>query len=98
MKTTFSSPSCMYQQMLSCVWHGVCRASTEIPSPILKVSPWAGVRVTASQSLPPMMGRPGNCESYEGPGQLYGSGDGVHHGALQETNDLAVTTSMIPMA
>ena len=62
-KTTFSSPSCMYQQMLSCVWHGVCSARTVMPSPILNVSSWAGVCVTAWQSLPPMTGRPGNCSS-----------------------------------
>lgn len=42
--------------MLSCVWHGVCTAVTEM-SPILNVSPCFGVLVTPSQSLPPMMAR-----------------------------------------
>lgn len=42
--------------MLSCVWQGVCRALT-LMSPMLKVSPCAGVLVTLLQSLPPMMGR-----------------------------------------
>lgn len=41
--------------MLSCVWHGVCTPRTLMPSPMRNVSPCAGVRVTASQSLPPMM-------------------------------------------
>lgn len=55
-KTTRSLPSSINQQMLSCVWQGVCSALTDIPCPILKVSSCFGVRVTASQSLPPITG------------------------------------------
>ena len=55
--TARSSPSSTYQQMLSCVWQGVCSAVTVMPWPSLKDSLWPGVLVTASQSLPPMMGR-----------------------------------------
>lgn len=57
-KTTFSSPSCMNQQMLSWVWHGVCSAWTEM-SPMYSVSPCLGVVVTPWQLAPPMMGRSG---------------------------------------
>ena len=62
-KTTRSLPSSMSQQILSCVWQGVCNAFTEIPCPILKVSSCFGVRVTSSQSLPPMTDRPLNWDS-----------------------------------
>src|SRR5271170_680260 len=48
--------SSMNQQMLSCVWHGVCSAVTSMSAPILNWAPSAGVRVTPSHSLPPMMG------------------------------------------
>lgn len=51
-KTAFSSASCMNQQMLSWVWHGVCSARTAI-WPMARSSPWAGVCETLSQSLPP---------------------------------------------
>jgi hypothetical protein len=56
----------MNQQMLSCVWHGVYNAFTEM-LPMLKVSPFAGVFVTPSQSRPPIMGFPENseCASWE---------------------------------
>lgn len=54
-KTTLSSPSCMNQQMLSWVWHGVYRPLTEM-LPSLKPSPLGGVCVTPSHSFPPMMG------------------------------------------
>jgi hypothetical protein len=51
----------MNQQMLSCVWHGVCKAFTAM-LPMLKLSPFAGVFVTPSQSLPPIIGFPENSE------------------------------------
>lgn len=54
-KTTLCFPSRMSQQMLSCVWHGVCSAVTSM-SPILSLWPCAGVTVTPLQSLPPQMG------------------------------------------
>lgn len=56
--TTLSSPSCMNQHTLSCVWQGVWRALTAM-LPMLKLSPWAGVLFTFSQSLPPMISRLG---------------------------------------
>lgn len=64
MKTTRSSPSSINQQMLSCVWHGVCKAFTVMPEPILNVSPCFGVFVTASQSFPPRTGRSLNWDSW----------------------------------
>ena len=56
-KTALSSPSSNKKQMLSCVWHGVCNAFTRMLLPTLKVSPFAGVLVTLSQSRPPMIGK-----------------------------------------
>ena len=61
--TTRCSPSCMKKQILSCVWQGVCRALTEMRSPILNVSPCFGVEVTDKQFRPPMMGSLPNCSS-----------------------------------
>ena len=62
--TTRCSPSCMKKQILSCVWQGVCRALTEMRSPILNVSPCFGVEVTDKQFRPPMMGSLPNCSSW----------------------------------
>lgn len=55
LNTTLWSPSCMNQQMLSCVWHGVCSAVTSM-APILSFSSCPGVRVTPSHFVPPQMG------------------------------------------
>jgi len=56
-KTTLPVESSINQHMLSCVWQGVYNALTAI-SPILKPSPFFGVFVTSSQSLPPIIGFP----------------------------------------
>ena len=84
--------SSMNQQMLSCVWHGVYRALTAI-SPILKPSPFFGVRVTPSQSLPPMIGFPLNSEWANWLCMLVGPRDK----GLKATHQFLVSTSMVPM-
>lgn len=76
--TTRCSPSCMKKQILSCVWQGVCRASTEMRSPILNFSPCFGVEVTDKQFRPPMMGSLPNCSSWVVRYLVWPAGPGVY--------------------
>ena len=77
--------------MLSCVWQGVCSAFTDMPWPILNVSPSFGVLLTASHCLPPITGSPLNCES------CYVMSKATFFPSAQ-TDHLLVATCVVPMA
>lgn len=94
MKTTLPVLSSINQHMLSCVWHGVYRALTAI-SPILKPSPFFGVCVTPSQSLPPITDLPlnsGSASCQRIPSAV--DKKGVSDRCIYK---LVVSSSMIPM-
>jgi hypothetical protein len=63
-KTALPVLSSKYQQILSWVWQGVYSALTAI-SPRLKTSPFPGVRVTPSQSFPPIIDLRLNVAAYK---------------------------------
>ena len=90
--------SSINQHMLSWVWHGVYNPLITM-SPILKLSPFFGVFVTASQSLPPIIGFPLNSElesCYDTLSEPSMRGRGNNRCELSSYHFL-ISSSMVPM-